>query len=170
MTPSDRADLLAKFEAGRKELLASIDGLSDADGTAKPAGDRWSAIGNIEHLAIVETYLLRRIQEAAPVDAEPFPGREAVIFERVKIRTTKLSAPAAAQPSGECATLAAAMGRFDAARSLTVAFLQSCDRDLRLCVMTHPLIGAMSGMECLQVLAGHPFRHADQIRELRAGL
>src|SRR3979490_1973494 len=100
MTAADRADLLAKFEAGRNELLASVDGLSDAEAAAKPAEDRWSALGNIEHLAIVETLLLRRIQEASPVDAEPVPGREAMIFERIKIRTTKASAPAAAQPTG----------------------------------------------------------------------
>ena len=169
MTPADRADLLAKLEAGRTELLASIDGLSDTDAAAKPAEDRWSAIGNIEHLAIVETNLLRRIQDASPIEAEPVPGREAVIFERMKMRTPKMSAPTAAQPTGACDTLTAAMGRFDAARGQTVAFLDSCDRDLRRCSITHPLLGAMTGMECMLMIAGHPFRHAGQIRELRAG-
>lgn len=169
MTPAERADLLAKLEAGRMDLLASIDGLSDIEAVVKPAEGRWSAIDNVEHLAIVETNLLKRLQEASPIAAEPVPGREAVIFERIKMRTTKISAPAPAHPTGECLTLAAAIGRFEAARGRTVAFLESCDRDLRACSMTHPVIGPITGMECLLMLAGHPFRHAAQIRELRAG-
>jgi hypothetical protein len=168
VTPDERADLLAKFEAGRKELLASIEGLCDADAGARPAADRWSAIENIEHLAIVEAHLLRSIQEASPVALEPIPRREAVIFERVKRRTSRVSAPESAQPSGECPTLATALARFDATRKQTVVFVESCDRDLRACSMTHPLLGPMTPIECLFMLAAHPFRHADQIRELRS--
>src|SRR5438309_1550353 len=149
MNQTDRADVLAKLEAGRQELIASIDGLCDEDAAAKPAQDRWSAIGNIEHLAIVETNLLRRIQEASPVELDPVPGREASIFQRIQNRSTRISAPPPAHPTGDCATLAAALGRFDGARNQTVAFIEGCDRDLRRCSITHPLLGPITGMECL---------------------
>jgi len=168
MTPDERADLLGRLEAGRQELLASIEGLCDADAVVRPAADRWSAIENIEHLAIVEANLLRNIQEASPIAMEPIPRRELAIFERVKTRTGRVPAPESAQPGGDCATLAIALGRFDAARHQTVVFIESCDRDLRACSMTHPLLGPMTPVECLFMLAAHPFRHAEQIRELRS--
>ena len=169
MTPTDRADLLARLEAGRAELLASIEGMTDTEAAAAPANGRWSAIANIEHLALVEANLMRGIQSATIVEGESVPGREAGIFEAVRRRQRKFSAPPAAQPTGECQTLAEAISKFDGVRSGTTAYVEGCDRDLRLCPTTHPLMGPLTAMECLYLIAGHPFRHAAQIRELRAG-
>jgi hypothetical protein len=59
------------------------------------------------------------------------------------------------------------MAEFDAARSVTIAFVESCAYDPRRCSLQHPLLGDITGMECLFLVAAHPFRHADQIRELR---
>ncbi len=132
MTPTDRADLLVKLEAGRKELLASVAGMSDAEAAAHEEG-RWSAIGNIEHLAITEGTLLRKIRDAAPVEGEAVAGREGAIFEGLKRRIKKVEAPPSAHPGDDCRTLAEAISRFEAARSRTVAFVESCENDLRLC-------------------------------------
>ena len=89
------------------------------------------------------------------------------MFEMVKSRRTRLSAPPQAHPKGEVTTVAAAMERFDAARAHTVAFVEGCGHDLRQCTMIHPLAGPITGMECVHIVAAHPFRHAGQIRELR---
>jgi len=45
-----------------------------------------------------------------------------------------------------------------------VEFVESCGHDLRLRSMTHPLLGHITGMECVHMIAGHAFRHAAQIR------
>jgi len=163
---SERAELRAKLQAGRGELLASVEGLSDAEAAARRDG-RWSAIGNIEHLTAVEANMLRGVQGAKKIEGEAKTGREARIFEQVRARSTKLQAPTPTHPKGECATLAEAIGKFDAVRDRTVAFLEACDQDLRLCTMTHPLLGEITGWECLHLVAAHPFRHAKQIREMR---
>lgn len=169
MNPTDRAELLAKLHAGHQELLASVEGLSDAGAAARPAAGCWSAIEIIEHLAIAETNLLRNIQAATPVEGEPPPSRDAALFGRVKTRgATKVQAPPAAQPKGECAYLSEALQKFQSARSRTLEFVQSHEGDPRLCTTTHPLIGPITGWECLHMIAAHPFRHAAQIRELRA--
>jgi len=169
MNPTDRAELLAKLHAGHQELLAAVEGLSDSDAAARPAAGCWSAIEIIEHLAIVETNLLRNIQAAIPIEGEPPPSRDAAIFARVKTRgAVKVQAPPAAQPKGECACLPEALQKFQSARSRTLEFVQSHAGDLRLCTTTHPLIGPVTGWECLHMIAAHPFRHAAQIREFRA--
>ena len=90
------------------------------------------------------------------------------MFEMVKQRGKKLSAPPQAQPKGEFTTVAAAMQRFDAAREQTLAFVEGCDHDLRLCTLVHPVAGPITGMECIHIIAAHNFRHAGQIRELRS--
>jgi hypothetical protein len=167
MSPTDRADLLARLEAGRDALLASVTGMSDAEAAEQPAPDRWSAIGNVEHLAMVEANLLRRLKEAVPANGEAVTGREFRLYDTMPLRARKFSAPAAVHPTGECQTIADALAKFDSARSQTVAFVQSCDYDPRLCSTTHPLLGEITGMECLFMIAAHPLRHAAQIRELR---
>jgi DinB superfamily len=167
MPPADRADILAKLDVGRAALLASVAGLSDAEAVAKPAEGRWSAIDNIEQLAIVEANMLRGIERALPIEGESKPGREFDLFQRVQVRDRKLSAPVQAQPVGRCGTLAAALEQFDQARARTIAFIQTCDRDLRQCPMSHPLLGPATAMEIIYLVAAHPIRHAAQIRELR---
>jgi hypothetical protein len=167
MTPSERTEILAKMAAGREDLAASLAGMSDEEAGRRPSEHRWSALGNVEHLTFVEANMLRLLKNATPVDGEPQMGREAGMFEMVKSRAGKMAAPPPAQPKGEVSTIAEALEKFDAARANTIAFVETCDRDLRRCTMVHPVAGPLTGMECIHVIAAHPFRHAGQIRELR---
>src|SRR5215475_13765231 len=153
MTPADRAELLDRLTQGREALLASVASLSDVEAAAVPASGCWSAIGNIEHLAIVETNMLRLIQNATPMEGEPKPGREQDLFQKVPLRERNLSAPPQAQPTGECATLGAALEKFEKARAHTVAFVETCDRELRLYQTTHPLLGPATAMEVINIVA-----------------
>jgi hypothetical protein len=41
---SDRDQLLASLNAGRGELLAAVEGMTDQEAAAKPAGGGWSAL------------------------------------------------------------------------------------------------------------------------------
>ena len=167
MTPIERADLLERLEAGRTDLLASVEGMSDAEADVRPAPERWSAIGNLEHVALVETNLMRILLEAPPGESPTTPGRELQYYEGLKNRARKVQAPERAQPKGEVHTVAEAIARFEAARSVTTAFVESCAHDPRRCSLQHPVLGPITGMECLFIVAAHPLRHADQIRELR---
>jgi hypothetical protein len=167
MTPIERADLLERLEAGRTDLLASIEGMSDAEADVRPAPERWSAIGIIEHVALVETNLMRILRETPPGEAPAAPGRELQYYEGLKNRGKKMQAPERAHPKGEVHTVAEAIARFEAARSATMGFVESCGHDPRRCSFQHPVLGPITGMECLYIVAAHPLRHADQIRELR---
>ena len=166
MTAEDRTDLLAKLEEGRGALLDSVTGMSGAEAAAAPAGG-WSAIGIVEHVALAEGLMLGLIRGAQPAGGEAAPGRELRFFAGGRSRSRKFQAPQASHPSGECATLEAALAKFAAARAATVAFVEACEHDPRLCPVTHPLLGACTAMETLYVVASHPYRHAEQIRELR---
>jgi uncharacterized damage-inducible protein DinB len=163
----DRDELLEKLNSGRTELLASLDGVSEEQAVVKPATG-WSILECVEHVAIVEENLGRRLMEQSSKADDELPRqREALIVARAADRSRKVPAPEPAHPRGRFTTLSEAVESFCRSREQTITYVSSCQEDLRRLTMEHPLIGAVSGQEMLLMMIGHPFRHAVQIRELR---
>ena len=68
---SDREEVLAKLNAGRGDLLASVEGLTNEQAALRPADGGWTPLECLEHVATVETLLLRRLQtQSADVPEE----------------------------------------------------------------------------------------------------
>jgi hypothetical protein len=165
---TDRDELLANLHAGRDEFLASLDGVTEEQAAAKPLAG-WSILECAEHVAIVEEYLRRCLMEqATPTESEMSREREARIAAVAANRGRKIQAPEVALPCGRFATLSAAVECFCLNRRRTIAYIASCQDDLRRLTMDHPMIGAVSGQETLILMMAHPFRHARQIQEIRA--
>ena len=161
---SDRDRLLASLNAGRGELLAAVEGMTDEQADAKPAGGGWSALECAEHVAIGEKILLRLLKaHSEGVEEELSRGPEAMLASRGR----KFEAPEVTRPAGRYATLGEAVGAFLDARERTVKWLESCDVDLRRRAVDHPLMGKVSAYEFILIMAAHPARHARQIQEGR---
>jgi hypothetical protein len=164
---NDRDELLASLNAGRDEFLAAVEGVTEEQAAVRPAAG-WSILECAEHVAIVEAVLRRKlIEEATPTETEMSRDREAFFAAVAANRGRKIAAPQVAQPDGRFATLAEAVDSFCRDREQTVAYIGSCQEDLRRLTTHHPMIGAVSGQEALILMTAHPFRHAQQIRELR---
>lgn len=164
---SDLDQLLASLNAGRGELLAAVEGLTDEQGAIKPAGG-WSALENVEHVATVEMLLLRRLSsQSVAVPQELSRDREAALYSRLATRNHKVDAPDLAHPKGRYATLGEAVVAFLDARERTVKWLEKCDFDLRRRSVEHPVVGQASAYEFVLIMAAHPARHARQIQESR---
>ena len=167
---SGRDQLLEKLNAGRDEFLASLNGVTEEQAAAKPFTG-WSILECAEHVAIVEENLLRRLlEQSTPTDREMPRQREALIVARARDRGRKVPAPEAALPHGRFAALADAIGSFCRSRAQTIAYIASCQDDLRRLTMDHPLIGAVSGQEMILIMIGHPIRHAGQVRGIARAL
>lgn len=165
---SDRDQLLASLNAGRGELLAAVEGMTDQEAAAKPAGGGWSALECVEHVATAETLLLRRLKtQSVAVEEEMSREREPVLYARLAARDRKVEAPAFVHPKGRYTTLGEAVGAFLDARERTVEWLEKCDFDLRRRAVEHPLMGPASAYEFILIMAAHPARHAHQIQEGR---
>ena len=163
----DRDELLASLSAGRDEFLASLDGVTEEQAAAKPATG-WSILECAEHVAVAEECLRHRLMEqSTPTESEMPRQRESLIVARAADRGRKVPAPEVALPEGRFATLSAAVECFCLNRRQTIAYIASCQDDLRRLAMDHPLIGTVSGQETLILMMAHPFRHAQQIREMR---
>jgi hypothetical protein len=94
------------------------------------------------------------------------PVREGLIAKRGADRSRRIAAPEMVKPCGTYASVAAALAAFESLRERTVRYVEGCDEDLRAKVTTHPLLGAVNCYETMLMIALHPKRHADQIREI----
>jgi uncharacterized damage-inducible protein DinB len=164
---NDRDQLLEKLNSGRDEFLASVEGMTEEQAAAKP-GTGWSILECAEHVATVEENLRRRLMErATPTESEMSREREAFIAAAAANRARKIQAPEVARPCGRFTTLREAVECFCRNREQTIAYIASCQDDLRRLTTDHPMIGAASGQEIIILMMAHPIRHAAQIQELR---
>ncbi len=164
---NDREQLLEKLNSGRDEFLASMEGVTEEQAAAKPVTG-WSILECVEHVAIVEENLRRRLMEqATPTEGEMSREREAFIAAVAANRGRRIQAPEVAQPCGRFTTLCEAIECFCRNREQTIAYIVTCQDDLRRLTTDHPMIGAASGQEIIIMMVAHPFRHAAQVRELR---
>ena len=166
---NDRDQLLAGLNAGRGELLAAVEEMTDEQAAVKPADGGWSALECVEHVATAETLMLRRLTQSVAVQEELSREREAVLYTRLAARGHKFQAPESVRPTGRYNTLGEAVGAFLDARERTVEWLGKCDFDLRRRAVEHPALGPASAYELLLIMAAHPARHARQIQEGRGG-
>ena len=165
---SDRQLLIEKLNAGRGELLASLQGLTDEQARIRPAEGAWSPLECVEHLATVETLFLRRLQtQSVDVPEEMSREREPVLYARIATRDRKIVGPEIVQPKGRFASVNEAVEAFGQARAHTLQWLQDCPHDLRRRAAEHPALGPGSVYEMVLILAAHAARHAAQIRECR---
>jgi uncharacterized damage-inducible protein DinB len=172
MTPAERAYLLEQLETSKKEMLASIQGLSAAQWTFKPAPEVWSVQECAEHIILAENFIFGGAQQIlkTPAVDRPALSNEAVdrkIVAGVQDRSHKAKAPEAIVPSGKFATPEDAAREFTARRDKTIAYVTTTTDDLRVHVGPGPA-GPMDAYQFLLLLAAHSARHTAQIREVEA--
>lgn len=63
MESPERNQALRRLSDSREVLRQKVDGLSGEQRSFRPAAERWSIADCIEHLTIVETFTLQRIQQ-----------------------------------------------------------------------------------------------------------
>src|SRR5260370_38627392 len=93
--------------------------------------------------------------------------REALIVARAADRSRKVPAPEVAHPRGRFATLSEAVESFCRSREQTIAYISSCQEDMRRLTMELPMIDAVSGQDMLLMMIGTQFSPSAQIKELR---
>ena len=136
MSDTERAYLVSQLEQSKKDMLASIDGLSAAQWNFHPAPGVWSVGECAEHIILAEGYIFGASQQmlkspaVARLDtanAEHDQGLVAAIKDRSK----KGKAPEAIVPSGKYPTPADAARAFAEVRDKTIEYAKSTKDDLR---------------------------------------
>jgi uncharacterized damage-inducible protein DinB len=172
MSDTERAYLLDQLQQSKKAMLASIEGLSEAQWTFKPAPAVWSVQECAEHIVLAESYIFSGSQQILKTPAVARPERsnsevDHVIVTRVQDRSQKATAPEPLVPGRKFATPADAAKAFTEARDQTIAYVKSTQDDLRTHVGPGPA-GPMDAYQFLLLLSSHSARHTAQIREVEA--
>lgn len=174
MNDQERAYLLDQLDQSKKAMLASIEGLTQAQWTFKPAPAVWSVQECAEHITLAESYIRdAATQQILKTAAVPRPDKsnsqvDQVLVARVKDRSQKATAPEPLVPGRKYATPAEAAKAFTAARDETIAYVKTTQDDLRTHVGPSPAGGQMDAYQFLLLLSAHSARHTAQIREVEA--
>jgi uncharacterized damage-inducible protein DinB len=168
MDPNDREQILKLLADSRDALVRASANISDEQSRVRPAPDQWSVLDCAEHVAIAEFGMLNILAtNLTPATPSGGRGREEVFLQSSTNRTRKFSVPDRAHPKGRFPTLAAALDQFQQSRARTLEYVEHCDKDMRAHSIAHPAVGPVTGQEFLILMATHPARHAEQIREVR---
>ena len=171
MSATERAYLLEQLESSKKGVLASIEGLNEAQWAFKPGPAVWSVKECAEHIILAEDFLYGTVQQILKSPAVPRPetSNEQVdhnIVTRVQDRSQKATAPEPITPTGKFATPEDAAREFALRRDKTIAYVKSTDDPLRAHVAKSPG-GIMDAYQFMLLLASHSARHTAQIREVQ---
>jgi hypothetical protein len=172
MTADERAYLLDQLETSKKNMLASIQGLTAAQWTFKPAPAVWSVQECAEHIILSEDFIFRGSQQILKTPAVDRPaGSNAEVDHKivagVQDRSRKATAPEPLVPGAKFATPDDAVREFTARRDKTIAYVKTTSDELRVHVGQGPA-GPMDAYQSLLLLAAHSARHTAQIREVEA--
>jgi uncharacterized damage-inducible protein DinB len=171
MEAADREFLLALLADTQQEFCESAKGLSEEQARMRPEPDHWSVLECVEHVCLVEDAMFVRFTtKLAPSEAPADRSREEIVRQIAANRGRKFSAPEHVQPTGRFPSLAAALEHFNQSRARSIEYIRRLELDPHAYTAQHPVAGAVSGQEFLLILAQHPARHAEQIREIRRTL
>jgi hypothetical protein len=168
-------DHLAHYRA---ELRAAVDSVPAALRERRPAPERWSVAGVLEHLAIVEGRVTenftRQVAAARATGLGPDIATTPVVptldMAFVLDRTNRIVASEAARPRG-ASDARTAWAALEASRERLHAALADADGlALGQISAMHPVLGELNLYQMIAFVGAHEGRHAAQVREIGAAL
>jgi DinB superfamily len=172
MTPEERANALKWLEESRREFLAAIDGVTEAQWKWKPAPDRWSVGEVAEHIVLAEASVFATAKRAVASTPDPdwetkTKGKTESLVAVLAPRLGKAQAPEVLVPKGGM-TPAEARQKFESQRKEIVQFASETNLPLKQYVIANPFFGPLNGYHWLIYAPLHTMRHDKQIAEVKA--
>jgi hypothetical protein len=173
LTDSERTFLIEQMEQSKKNFLASIAGLSEAQWRFKPDPKVWSVAECAEHIVLSEGFLFERTMDILKTPAVERLASATAEGDRklaaaVEDRSHKATAPEPLVPSGKFNTPAETAAEFVKRRDRNIAYVRATQDELRSHVVNGPPLGSADAYQFLILLAAHSSLHTAQIREVQA--
>jgi hypothetical protein len=171
VTPEERTTVLDYLAESRHAFLASVEDITAAQWTWKPAPDRWSVGETAEHIVLAEALMFVVVQRA--LATAPAPDWQAQTGDKTQklvtalmARRGKAQAPERVAPRGGM-TPAEVRERFLKQREAIEKFAGECDEPLELHILDNPFFGPLNGYQWLIYAPLHTLRHNQQIAEIK---
>jgi hypothetical protein len=170
MIVAERDFALDQLDRSRQRLLATVQGLSREQLQFRSASDRWSVAECVEHIIIVEQFLLAGLERLAQQADDPsthsdWNGRDEAFLAQVVGRARQLQAVEAHQPTGRWQTERLLL-EFETTRARVRTFVASTAADLRSRPVVHPSLGRLDAYQLLLFVGAHCDRHRRQSEEV----
>jgi hypothetical protein len=175
MTPTEREFALKGLDDSRERLVGIVRGLSREQLAYRSDPDRWSIAENLEHIILVEKFVLGALRgpanQATGLSRQSrWEGRDQLFMKKLaEDRVERFEAPERFRPSGRWPA-ETVVAEFDAARVFSREFAASTPADLRSRFFLHPApaIGEIDGYQLLLLIGAHCDRHCKQSDEVKA--
>jgi len=147
LTADERQIAIDRLTSSRDLLLCAVRGVSDTQAAFTPERGRWTILQPVEHLAIGDPGLLRRIQRGLSQPAQP------ELMEEVRQKDHRFKgglkrlprgvnkAPEDVLPTGQYPDLSQAIADFKKNRAITIEFARQTNDELRSHFVPHTLLG-----------------------------
>jgi uncharacterized damage-inducible protein DinB len=173
MTAGEKTKVIKLLLDSQKELLDSVEKLSDAQWNYKPGPDRWSVGEVAEHILLSEGLLFASVERALAEKTNPEwktkTAGKTEFLERVMVsRDRRAQAPEQIRPQG--LSRAEIMSRFKEARAKTLKFAEQTELPLKAHTLDHPfpVFSTLNAYQWLIYIPLHNLRHNQQIAEVKA--
>lgn len=173
MEATEREAAVELLAQSRERLVLAVEGLSEEQKNFRAAGDRWSIIQCIEHIAVVENSVLKGIQKVLESPPEPHrksevAGKDEVVLEKVPAREQRVKGPEQVMPNGRWRNFEELLRQFEATRERSVRFTAVTQADLRSYFFPHPFLGLLDCYQWLLFIGAHCERHVRQMEEVKS--
>lgn len=172
MTAEERTHVIKLLEDTQREFLSSIETVSDAQWSWKPAPDRWSVGETAEHILLSESLLFGQVQAALKSPANPdwekkTAGKTEFLERVMPDRSHKAVAPEQIRPHG--LSKEEVIRRFKEIRAQTIKFAQETQAPLKEHTTEHPfpVFNTLNAYQWLIYIPLHNLRHDQQIAEVK---
>lgn len=171
LTEADKKEGLAQLERTRAGVVEATKGLSEAQWKFKPGPDRWSVAEVVEHIGLVEGFLIESTSTKVMESPAGKPDRDCkstdqLVLRAIADRSQPAKAPEPVVPKGRQSP-EEAMDQFLKTRGRTIEFLKSTP-GLRDHVMDSPLGQPLDAYQWVLFMSAHSERHTKQILEVKA--
>lgn len=147
-----RAELIARYKDGYREVAAALDGATDVELDTRPGPGKWTAREIVHHLADSEMTSAVRLRLLVAEDNAAIRAYD----EKEFARRLHYDRP-----------IASSLLAFEAARRSTGDLLDRMTEVDFAKAGTHPEHGRYGVDRWLEIYAEHAHKHADQIRRAR---
>lgn len=171
LTDAERKFAVDHLNKTRADLIASVQGLSEAQLNFKTAPDRWSVLECVQHITLASQGLFGLVQQTAktPNDSNFKSGvTDSMFIAMVEDRTHKAQAPEPFKPvHSPYKNLDETLKAFNAGRDSLITYVQTTNDDLRNHIANLGF-AKVDAYQVMLLISAHTNRHMQQLNEVKA--
>lgn len=168
--PVMRPETQTLLETDRRNLIAAVERVNEADRDRRPSEGQWSVAEVLEHLVGVEHAVVKLLTlrgcEPIPPDQAPAPPDAAERVATLRLRDRRIDVPGALAPRGTMTTVAALVALGESRAALLEAARAADPVALERRTYHHAVVGRLALIDWLAFVAHHEARHTAQIDEI----